>query len=132
MAATKDNKELRRQALNALTEGRAEISAEIKRLREQLSPTRVLHRAVDRHTGLTLLIAVAAGTIPVLLIFGGKRSAQRAPRPIMITTNKAPSKPLISALLVGAFGVLAKAVTPALIKSVIVSPLQAFLDKKRS
>lgn len=130
MAARTNNEELRRQALNTLAEGRAEISAEVQRLRTQLSPTRVLHRVVDRHTGLTLLVAFAAGLVPVLLIFGGKRAHHQAPRPVTINMNKPPSKPLLGALLMGAFGVLAKAVTPALVKSVIVSPLLSSLNRK--
>ncbi len=131
MATGTNNEELRRQALNTLAEGRSEIRAEVQRLRLQLSPTRVLHRVVDRHTGLTLLIAVAAGIVPVLLLFGGKRSHHRVLRPVTINMNKPPSKPLVGSLLMGAFGVLAKAVTPALIKSTIVSPLLSFLTKKQ-
>ena len=131
MAARTNNEELRRQGINTLAEGRHEISAEVQRLRVQLSPTRVLHRVVDRHTGLTLLIALAAGIVPVLLIAGCKRSRHPAPRPVTINIAKPAPKPLIGALLLGAFGVLAKAAAPTLFKSAVVSPLLSILKRKQ-
>ena len=103
----------------------------VHRLRMQPSPTRVVHHGVERNPGLTLLIAVAAGIVPVLLISGGKGSHHRAPRPVTINISKPPSKPLVGALLLGTLGVLAKAVTPALVKSAIVFPLLSFLARKQ-
>ena len=48
-----------------------------------------------------------------------------------INISKPPSKPLVGALLLGTLGVLAKAVTPALVKSAIVFPLLSFLARKQ-
>lgn len=128
MAATKNNEELKRQAINTLAEGRTEISAEVQRLRMQISPMHALRWVVDRHTGVTVLIALAAGIVPVLLIFGRKRAA----RPLTINMGKPPPKPLVGALLMGAAGLLAKSVTPAMVRSAIVSPLLNFLARKQA
>lgn len=128
MATGTNNEELRQQALNSLAEGRTETSAEMHWLRMQLSPSRVLRRVVDRHTGLTLIIAFAAGLVPVLLFFRGKGSRHLEQRPVTVRAVRPEPKPTVSALLLG---VLARTITPALVKSAIVSPLLNFLTKKQ-
>ena len=132
MAQNPNNEELRQQALRALAEGRAELSTEVHRMRQQLSPARVLHRVVDRHAGLMVLLAVTAGIIPALLIFRGKRPHHRTLPPVTISVAKPPPKPVLGALLMGALGVLAKAVTPALIKSAIIPHVLDFLSRKQA
>lgn len=126
MAQNTNNEELKQQALCALAEGREEISAEVQRVRQHLSPVRVLQRVVDRHAGLMVVLAVTAGIIPVLLIFRGKRSP-----PVMISVAKPPPKPVLGALLLGALGLLARSVTPALMKSVIMPHVHDFMAKKQ-
>lgn len=131
MAATKNNEEVRKQALDSMAAGRTEIRNELQRLRLQLSPARNLHRMVDRHTGLVVMGAVAAGLVPVLMVFPGKPSHHRATRPAPTKIGDPPAKPLMTGLLVGGLGLLAKAVTPAMVKSVIVSPLFDLLARKQ-
>ena len=131
MAKIKNNEELRQQAFNALAEGRAEISAEVQRLRQQLSPARVLHRAVDRHTGLVVLLAVTAGFVPALLACRNKRAHGRHRAPVRNLIAKPPDKPLLGALLLGTLGILAKTITPALIKSAIIPHAIKFIAKKQ-
>lgn len=131
MAKNKNNEELRRQALSALAEGRAEISAEVHRLRQQLSPVRVLRRVVDRHTGLVVFLAITAGIVPALLVFRNKRPRDRERPPVMTSVAKPPPKPVLGALLLGTLGVLARTITPALIKSAIIPQALKFLAKKQ-
>jgi len=127
MAQNTNNEELKQQALRALAEAREEISAEVNFVRQQFSPARVLQRVVDRHTGLMVVIAVTAGVIPALLIFRGRR----VPPPMMISAAKPPPRPVLGALLLGAFGLLARSVTPALIKSTVMPHVLNFIAKKR-
>lgn len=131
LAKYRNNEELRRQALSALAEGRAEISVEVQRLRQQLSPVRVLRRVVDRHTGLVVFLAFTAGIAPVLLVFRNKRSRGRERPAVMTSVAKPPPKPVRGALLLGTLGVLARTITPALIKSVIIPQALKFLAKKQ-
>ncbi len=125
MAQITNNEKLKQQALREIAEGREEISAEVHRVRQHLSPARVLQRVVDRHAGLLVVLAVTAGVIPALLIFRGKR-----PPPVMISVAK-PPKPVLGALLLGALGLLARSVSPALIKSVIMPHVLEFIAKKK-
>jgi hypothetical protein len=127
MAQNTNSEKLKHDALRAIHEGRQEISAEVQRVRAQLSPGHVLQRVVRRHAGLLMVLAVSVGIIPVLLIFRGKRSSL----PELITTTTPPSKPVLGALLLGAIGMLAKAVTPALIKSTILPHVLDFIAKKQ-
>lgn len=131
MAKNTNHEELRQQALNALVEGRAEISAEVNRLRQQMSPIRVVHRVVDRHTGLVVFLAVAAGLIPTLLASRITRSRGREHHPLLLSIAKQAPKPVLGALLMGTLGVLAKTITPALIKSAIIPHALTFLSKKQ-
>ena len=129
MAHHPNHEELTQQALNSLAQGRAEISAEVQRLWQQLSPTRVLHRAVDKHPGPVLSLAFTAGIIPALIIFR-KKSPQQIVPPRVVTTYTKPPKPLLNTLLVGALGILARNITLALIKSTIIPQvLNAFAKK---
>ena len=129
MANHPNHQKLTQQAIDALAQGRAEISAEVQRLRQQLSPTRVLHRAVDKHPGRVLSLAFIAGIIPALIIFRKKLPHQIAP-PRVVTTYTKPPKPLLNTLLVGALGILARTITPALIKSTLIPQvLNAFAKK---
>lgn len=125
MAQDTNNEELKQQARRALAEGREAISAEVHRVRQHLSPARVLQRIVDRHTGLLVVLAVTAGVIPALLIF------RRKPHPVMISVAKPPPKPVLGALLLGGLGLLAKSITPALMKSVIMPHVHYFMAKKQ-
>lgn len=129
MAKNKNNEELRQQAFRALAEGRAEISAEMQRLRERMSPSRVLHRVVDRHTGLVVFVAVVAGMVPTLLAFRNK--PPRAHLPLMISTAKQPPKPVLGAVLLATLGLLARTVAPALIKSAVIPHALKFLTKQQ-
>ena len=130
--AQNTNKELKGQALRALAESRAEISAEVHCMRQELSPLRVLRRVVDRHAGLVVVLTVTAGIIPALLIFRGMRSDHRVRLPVMIIGAKPPSKPVLGALVLGALGVVARSVAPALIKSAIIPRVLDFLSRKQS
>ena len=129
MAHHPNHEELIQQALNSLAHGRAEISAEVQRLWQQLSPTRVLHRAVDKHPGPVLSLAFTAGIIPALIIFRKKSPQQIAP-PRVVTTYTNPPKPLLNTLLVGALGILARNITPALIKSTLIPQVLNSFAKK--
>jgi hypothetical protein len=124
MAQNTDNEKLKQHALREIAEGREEISAEVHRLRQRLSPVRVVKRVVDRHAVLLVALAVTAGIIPALLIFRGKRSSM---------TNSAvqpPPKPMLRALLVGAVGLLARS-TPFLIKAVVMPHVQDYMAKRQ-
>jgi hypothetical protein len=126
MAQITNNEKLKQQALREIAEGREEISAEVQRVRQHLSPARVLQRVVDRHAGLLVVLAVTAGVIPALLIFRGKRSP-----PVMISVAKPPPKPVLGALLLGALGLLARSVTPALMKSILMPQVHDFMAKRQ-
>ena len=130
MAHHPNHEELTQQALNSLAQGRAEISAEVQRLRKQLSPTRVMHRAVDKHTGLVISSAFIAGLIPALIVFRKKLPHELVRQPLMPSYTK-PPKPLLNTLLAGAFGILARTITPALLKSTIIPQVLNSLSKKQ-
>jgi len=130
MANHPNHQELTQQAITSLAQGRAEISAEVHRLRHQLSPTRVAHRVVDQHTGLVISLAFIAGLIPALIIFRKKSPHEIGRNPVMTTYTK-PPKPLLNTLLAGAFGILVKTITPALIKSTIFPQVLNSLLKKQ-
>jgi hypothetical protein len=132
MAPNTNNEGLRQHALRALAESRAEISVEVHHVRREFSPVRVLRRLVDRHAGLVVFLAVTAAIVPALLIFRGMRSGHRARLPLMITGAKAPPKPVLGALLLGALGMLARSVAPALIKSAVIPHVLDFLSKKQA
>ena len=132
MANNMNTEKLRQQALSTLAEGRAEISAEVHRLRQRLSPVWVLRRVVDRHTGLVMLLAITAGIIPALLVFRNKRSRDRELPLVTISVAKPPPPESVpGALLLGTLGVLARIITPALIKSAIIPQAIRFLAKKQ-
>ena len=101
MAQNTNNQELKQLAIRTLAEGREEISAEVHRVREQLSPVRMLQRVVDHHAGLTVALAVAAGLIPALLIFRGRRYPDRLSPPLTISVAKPPRKSMLGALVLG-------------------------------
>lgn len=122
MAQNTSNEELKQQALGALAEGREEIMIEVIRMRQQLSPVRVLKRVVDRHAGLVVGLAVV---IPALLIFRARRSS-----PLMMSVANPPAKPVVRSLLLGAAGLLTRFATPALIKYVIRPHVQDYMAKK--
>jgi len=128
MAQNTNNQELRQQALRALAEGRAEISAEVHRVRQQLNPARVLRRVYDHYPGLIVSLAVAVGLVPALLIFREKRPNQT----VTISAAPTPAKPVLGALLTGALALLAKTITPAVIKSTIIPQVIDFISKKQS
>ncbi len=130
MANNTNHQELKQQALASLAQGRAEISAEVHRLRHQLSPTRMAHRVVDKHAGLVMSLAFAAGIIPALIIFRKKPLPTHPARPVKIY-NTPPPKPFLTTLLVGAFGILARTVAPALIKSTVIPQLLNSLSKNQ-
>lgn len=125
MAQNTNNEKLKHLALRELAEAREEISTEVNRVRQQFSPARMLQHVVDRHAGLLVVLAVTAGVIPALLIF------RRKPLPMMISVPKPPPKPVLGALLLGALGLLARSVTPALMKSVIMPQVHDFMTKKQ-
>jgi hypothetical protein len=129
MAKNTNNEELRQQALTAIAQGRAEISAEVYHLKRQLSPAQVLHRVVDRHATLVVVLAFTAGIVPALILFRGKRPSDRA-RPVKITVSKTPPKPLLGAVLMGALGMLGKSLAPSLIKSAVLPRVLESLSRK--
>jgi len=96
-----------------------------------VGPVRVLRRVVDRHTGLVVFLAITAGTIPALLVFRNKRSRDRELPSVMISVAKShPPESELGALLLGTLGVLARTITPALIKSAIILQAIKFLAKR--
>ena len=129
MAARINNQELKRQALLTIKTGREEIRAELQSMRVELSPVRVFWRVIDRHPGAMLLTAFAAGLVPALLLSRGRRSAQRMTQPFATQTKGQAPKFSLGAHLMG---MLAQNITPALIKSVIISPLLHFIIKKQA
>ncbi len=131
MANNPNNEELKQQALTALAQGRAEISAEVHHLRQQLSPARVMHRVVDRHASLVVVLAFTAGIIPALVLFRGKRPRDRVRSPVMMSATQPPPKPLIGAVLMGVLGLLGKSIAPALIKSAVLPRVLDSLAGKR-
>lgn len=130
MAQEPNTEEIKRKAIQAIAESREEISTEVVQVRERLRPRRVLERAVDRHPRIAVGLAVAAGIIPVLLIFRGRKDSVRSHFPTLATAPVPPPKPVLGALLLGAAGVLVKSITPALIKSTIVPQILQFIEKK--
>lgn len=119
MAKITNNEELRQQALRTLAEGRAEINAEVHRLRQQLSPAQVMHRVADRHPSLVMFLAFAAGIVPALFIFRNKRPPGRVRPPVTVTVSKAQPKPMAVTLLTAALGIFVKTIAPALVRSAI-------------
>ena len=130
MAHHPNHQELTQQAIHSLAQGRAEISAEVHHLRHQLSPTRVAHRVVNKHSGILLTSAFIAGLIPALIIFRKKSPHELVRQPLVSSYTK-PPKPLLNTLLAGAFGILARTITPALLKSTIIPQVLNSLSKKQ-
>lgn len=124
MAQITNIQKLKQHALRDIAEGREEISVEVDVVRQQLSPGRVLQRVVDRHAVLLVVLAVTAGIIPAMLIVRRKRC------PMTISVAAPPPKPVLGALLLGALGLLARSLTPALMKSVILPHIHDFIAKK--
>ncbi|MES2438235.1 MAG: hypothetical protein V4584_04185 [Verrucomicrobiota bacterium] len=119
MAEKTSNEELKRQAIAALAEGRAGIGAGLRHARERFTPARVIHRGVDRHPTLAVVLAFTAGIIPALSLFRGKQQLpERWKRPVSAVTH-APPKPLLGAVAMGALGLLGKSLLPSLLKSAI-------------
>lgn len=133
MANHPNHQELTQQAIHALAQGRAEISAEVHHLRHQLSPTRVAHRVVNQHSGLVISSAFIAGLIPALIVFRKKSPHELVRQPLVSSYTKPPKppKPLLNTLLAGAFGILARTITPALLKSTIIPQVLNSLSKKQ-
>ena len=130
MAYHPNHQELTQQAIHALAQGRAEISAAVHHLRHQLSPTRVAHRVVNQHSGLVISSAFIAGLIPALIVFRKKSPHELVRQPLVSSYTK-PPKPLLNTLLAGAFGILARTITPALLKSTIIPQVLNSLSKKQ-
>lgn len=128
MAARTNNQELKRQAILTIKTGREEIREELQSLQVELSPLRMIRRAIDRHTGTLVLTAFAAGFVPALLVSRGRRPAQRMPQSLVTHLGAPAPKFSLGAHLMG---MLARNITPALIKSVVVSPLLQFIFKKQ-
>ena len=131
MAHNTNHQELKQQALASLAQSRAEISAEVHRLRHQLSPTRVAHRVVDKYPGRVMMLAFAVGIIPALIIFRKRPLPLYPTRPVKIY-NAPPPKPFLTTLLVGAFGILARTIAPTLIKSSVIPQLLNSLTKNQA
>jgi len=129
MAPKKNNAELRQQALRAIAEGRAELRAEVQHVRQQISPARVLQQVFDRHAGLMVFVAFTSGFIPAVLIFRGKQQQHHS---LVTPAVKPPPKPVVGALLLGALGMLARSVTPALIKSTVIPHVLDIISRKQS
>lgn len=127
MAQNTKSKELRQQAVRKLTEGRAEMRAELHQARQQLSPSRVLKRLYNRHARLMLTLAVTAGALSALLFFRSNRTAPS------VATSEAPPppKPVLATLLIGGLAMAARSITPALIKTTIIPHLLSFLSKRQ-
>lgn len=130
MAHHPNHQELTQQAIHALAQGRAEISAAVHHLRHQLSPTGVAHRVVNQHSGLVISSAFIAGLIPALIVFRKKSPHELVRQPLVSSYTK-PPKPLLNTLLAGAFGILARTITPALLKSTIIPQVLNSLSKKQ-
>jgi|GEM_PF-6884152 len=131
MAETSNKEELKRQAIAALAEGRAGISAGFRHVREQFTPARVIHRGVDRHPTLAVLLGFTAGILPALALFRGKRPPEQWKRPVPVAVTQVAPKPLLGAVAMGALGLLGKSVIPALIKSAILPRFLASLAGKK-
>lgn len=119
MANKKNNEELKQQALRSIAQGRAEISAEVRHIRKQLSPARLMHRMVDRRPGRAVILALVAGILPALFLFRGKRPPPPARSSLKLQEITIPPKPLLGAVLLAALGVMGKSIALNLIKSSI-------------
>jgi hypothetical protein len=123
MAKDSNNEELKQQALRSMAQGRAEISRDVQNLRKELSPARLVHRVVDRHATLLVILALTTGVIPALFLFRGKRPPDRVRDPVVVSVSKTPPPSLLGVMLTGALGALGKTALPVLVKSVILPRL---------
>lgn len=125
MAENTNNEKLKRRLLNELQEAREEINVETHRLRQHLSPSRVLQRTLSRHSILVASIAFTAGIVPAWLMFQGKRTLHLHHAPVLFNAVKPPAQSMLRS-----FGEMAKSITPLLIKSALMPYVMDYLSKK--
>jgi len=122
MASKTNNEELKHLALLKLAEGRAELAAQIDRLRTELNPKLAARRMFEQNTGTVVLATVAVGLAVTVLVLRRRRHAHeeqliRKER----RTSDLDKEPVVSFL-----GTLMRAVAPTLIKVVVIQPLAQF------
>jgi|688.fasta_scaffold216795_2 hypothetical protein len=125
MAENTNNEELKHRLLNELREAREEINIETHQLRQHLSPVRVLHRLLSRHSILAASIAFTVGVIPAWLVFRGKQTPSLQHALVLFDAVKPPTPSML-----GAVGEMAKSITPLLIKSALMPYVTDYLSKK--
>ncbi len=125
MAENTNNKELKHRLFNELREAREEINVETHRLRQHLSPSRVLQRTLSRHSILAASIAFTAGIVPAWLMFRGKRKLHSQHAPVLFDAAKPPAQSMLRSV-----GEMAKSITPLLIKSALMPYVMDYLSKK--
>lgn len=119
MAAQQDTQELKRQAIANLAASRAEVSAEMRHLREDMNPKAFLCRATHRHKAAVVCAAVGTAAATALLVYRHKHPAP-GKRIRSALRSRTPEKSGITSQIVR---LLAGALVPALIKSVVTAPL---------
>jgi hypothetical protein len=129
MATEKSNEELRRQAKENLAASRAEISAEIQRVKYQLSPRRLLQRVMEDHKAWVVGAASVAGFVAVLLVLRRPKAPRWSEDAVLLQPVKAKRKPDKDS---HTMGLVARTVVPAMVNSIIVSPLLDHLHRRRA
>jgi len=119
MAAQQDTQELKRQAIANLAASRTEISGEIRQLRENLNPKTLLHRATHRHKTTMAFAATGAVAATALLVYRHKHHAGGKHIHTPLRSRKEQQPGITSHII----RLLAGALVPALIKSLVTAPL---------
>lgn len=120
MATHKNHETLKRQAIENLAASRMEISTEMQSLRSTLNPKAVMHRAVDGHKGAVVATAIGAAAAVSLLIYHRRHSARSKAIRMPLRERRPAAEPGITSHILR---LLAGALVPALIKSIVTGPL---------
>ncbi len=131
MAARTNHQTLRQEALLRLAESRAEITAEVQRLRADLNPAAAMHRVVDRHTGGMVLGTFAAGLLTALLLVRhhARLPAPRQAAPAALYQEQALKRKARAGG--GFFRSLAKAALPLLVKHFVARPMEEYFAQRQ-
>lgn len=127
MAAKLNNEALKKQAIEALEEGRGEITLGFNRVRTELSPRHVAETTVRRHTTGVMVGAAALGLGLALVLFRRPAPAQApAAAAAALKEEKKPPRPGRKMLTV-----LFEVAAPILLNKVVVPWLHDYLDQQK-
>ena len=127
MAPGITNEALRKQALADLQQGRQEITAEMARLRTELSPQHLAQKAMRRHPLVLLSVATVAGAGIAYLLFRPRTIALQAEP----ARRQEPQKKQPGAVE-SSLKTLVKLTLPTLLKKAADTFLKEFLAKQQS